>query len=433
MSNKFGITDSLLDAVKGVSSQRVGQYTLGGINEAKNAPSKENGGIAHMCASHVQHATYGEGVCIPEQHTIVESAPGEGYVSHYDVDFSGNIVENVPVEDLEIVKESSHMHSNVKKDKKMIAGQKMDEMMSSKEKMKRGLYNGKMDPVGKADADIDNDGDVDKSDSYLKNRRKAISKSMGKNKVKMNPEVKEEYTHDDFKKDRIAKVKSTGATGRVVARYRHDDGEIHYTLNHGGDKTSRHPGKNLQVHESINESMDKAKDAAFDHSSDEPVHLHSKGTSHVFSGNKATGHKDVKGAPRMQDDKVHYIHHDTSTGKSSTFKIPAGKTTAAKVKRHMPAGAHHAAADVAHDHNSMHEETKVDSGLENPHNCATHVYSESWGDGKTVPTMHADPDEMGNVAWYDVMFEHGVEKGVPIEELKVLKSSQHGHKKRGSK
>lgn len=269
MSNKFGITDSLLDAVKGVSSQRIGQYTLGGINEAKNAPSKENGGIAHMCASHVQHATYGEGVCIPEQHTIVESAPGEGYVSHYDVDFSGNIVENVPVEDLEIVKESSHMHSNVKKDKKMIAGQKMDEKMSSKEKMKRGLYNGKMDPVGKADADIDNDGDVDKSDSYLKNRRKAISKSMGKNKVKMNPEVK--------------------------------------------------------------------------------------------------------------------------------------------------------------------EETKVDSGLENPHNCATHVYSESWGDGKTVPTMHADPDEMGNVAWYDVMFEHGVEKGVPIEELKVLKSSHHGHKKRGSK
>ena len=37
----------------------------------------------------------------------------------------------------------------------------------------------KMDPVGKADADIDNDGDVDKSDKYLHNRRKAIKKSMG--------------------------------------------------------------------------------------------------------------------------------------------------------------------------------------------------------------------------------------------------------------
>ena len=74
-----------------------------------------------------------------------------------------------------------------------------------------------------------------------------------------------------------------------------------------------------------------------------------------------------------------------------------------------------------------------DSGLENPHNCATHVYSEQWGDGTPVKTMHADPDEAGNIAWYDVMFEHGVEKRVPIEELKVIKSSHHGHKKRGMK
>ena len=47
--------------------------------------------------------------------------------------------------------------------------------------------------------------------------------------------------------------------------------------------------------------------------------------------------------------------------------------------------------------------------------------------------MHADPDEAGNIAWYDVMFEHGVEMRVPIEELKVIKSSHHGHKKRGMK
>lgn len=38
----------------------------------------------------------------------------------------------------------------------------------------------KLDPVGKEDSDIDNDGDVDSSDEYLKNRRKAISKSIAK-------------------------------------------------------------------------------------------------------------------------------------------------------------------------------------------------------------------------------------------------------------
>ena len=37
-----------------------------------------------------------------------------------------------------------------------------------------------LDPVGKEDADIDNDGDVDKSDKYLHKRRKAIGKAMRK-------------------------------------------------------------------------------------------------------------------------------------------------------------------------------------------------------------------------------------------------------------
>ena len=35
-----------------------------------------------------------------------------------------------------------------------------------------------LDAVGKEDADIDNDGDVDSSDKYLKNRRDAISKNV---------------------------------------------------------------------------------------------------------------------------------------------------------------------------------------------------------------------------------------------------------------
>ena len=37
-----------------------------------------------------------------------------------------------------------------------------------------------LDPVGQEDADIDNDGDTDSSDKYLKNRRDAISKAMQK-------------------------------------------------------------------------------------------------------------------------------------------------------------------------------------------------------------------------------------------------------------
>jgi len=41
-----------------------------------------------------------------------------------------------------------------------------------------------LDPVGKEDGDIDNDGDTDSSDAYLKNRRKKIGQAMAKDKTK---------------------------------------------------------------------------------------------------------------------------------------------------------------------------------------------------------------------------------------------------------
>jgi hypothetical protein len=52
---------------------------------------------------------------------------------------------------------------------------------------------------------------------------------------------------------------------------------------------------------------------------------------------------------------------------------------------------------------------------------------EEWGDGQCINTMHADPDEDGNIAWYDVMFEHGIEAKVSIDELKVTKAEDHMH------
>jgi hypothetical protein len=41
-----------------------------------------------------------------------------------------------------------------------------------------------MDPVGKEDDDVDNDGDSDSSDEYLKKKRAAIAKTMNKDKLK---------------------------------------------------------------------------------------------------------------------------------------------------------------------------------------------------------------------------------------------------------
>ena len=43
----------------------------------------------------------------------------------------------------------------------------------------------KLDPVGKEDGDVDNDGDKDSSDSYLMKRRAAIKKAMKKEEVEV--------------------------------------------------------------------------------------------------------------------------------------------------------------------------------------------------------------------------------------------------------
>ena len=57
----------------------------------------------------------------------------------------------------------------------------------------------KLDPVGKEDGDIDNDGDKDSTDKYLAKRRKAISKAIKKDKKE---EVEESYEigTDEYRK-----------------------------------------------------------------------------------------------------------------------------------------------------------------------------------------------------------------------------------------
>jgi hypothetical protein len=63
------------------------------------------------------------------------------------------------------------------------------------------------------------------------------------------------------------------------------------------------------------------------------------------------------------------------------------------------------------------------------HNCATHVEHSKWGKGECIAEGHAEPDENGNVAWYNVIFEHGTEK-VNTDDVKVVKSSHHMHASR---
>lgn len=68
----------------------------------------------------------------------------------------------------------------------------------------------------------------------------------------------------------------------------------------------------------------------------------------------------------------------------------------------------------------------VDKEDKNEHNCAKKICHEEFGEGTCIFGQHAEPDRYGYVSHYDVLFEHGVEKGVPTREMKILVSESHG-------
>lgn len=61
------------------------------------------------------------------------------------------------------------------------------------------------------------------------------------------------------------------------------------------------------------------------------------------------------------------------------------------------------------------------------HYCATHVEHHDWGIGQPIHGQHAKPDQYGDIDWYDVMFEHGIEKRVPTDDLHILLGEGHGN------
>ena len=79
--------------------------------------SSARGAMKHDCATHVASEAWGYGECIPGEHTLVEQEDGSAIVTHYDVMFEHGIEKDVPVEELKIVAEKSHMHAAKKQDK----------------------------------------------------------------------------------------------------------------------------------------------------------------------------------------------------------------------------------------------------------------------------------------------------------------------------
>ena len=76
----------------------------------------------------------------------------------------------------------------------------------------------KLDPVGKSDGDVDNDGDKDSSDSYLLNRRKVIASKMKKEHHQKDADGKViEHDHDGEDLDEAMVVTNADKKGNTPA------------------------------------------------------------------------------------------------------------------------------------------------------------------------------------------------------------------------
>ena len=114
----FELPDYVVEAIEEVLAEDP-DFEVEMLDEAEDLDAgNASKALDHDCAKHVVHKEHGEGQCVPGMHTLEEGEDGVGFVTHYDVMFDDGIVEDVPVEELEIVSEMHHGHPMKKKKKK---------------------------------------------------------------------------------------------------------------------------------------------------------------------------------------------------------------------------------------------------------------------------------------------------------------------------
>ena len=68
------------------------------------------------------------------------------------------------------------------------------------------------------------------------------------------------------------------------------------------------------------------------------------------------------------------------------------------------------------------------------HMCASKIFHKEWNEGTPIIGEHAEPVN-GEVSWYKVMFEHGIETvEVADPNVKIIEEGSHGnHSKKPAK
>ena len=247
----------------------------------------------------------------------------------------------------------------------------------------------KLDPVGKEDADVNNDGKVDKSDSFLKNRRKVISAN-----IKEDEQIEEGW--DDMLADVKAKKGPQPNGGSGVKKGK----------SYGNQKNASGEEKKEEMKEGVMSKVKsfakKALEKVGGGSDEDQLKRLQKNMGVAQTGKKPEMKEEVEAS--IEEAKA-----PEGTYSSKRFETD-GQRVARLAKEKMQA-----------KKAAMNTDTP---GNSYKHQCAVHVKHSKLGEGKTLYSQHAQPDADGNIEWYDVMFAEGIER-VMTTDLEILVSESH--------
>lgn len=344
------------------------------------------------------------------------------------------------------------------------------------------------DHVGKEDSDVNNDGKTDNTDSYLKARRKAIAKTMS-----MKKEEVEEL--DELSTDTLRSYRAKARDDAEDADAVDDDPRLRKrsmgSWNAGKKILKRGDALRKEEAEQVDEAINWTAYHAITKGHDGKTH------GDIFDAHGSSIHKKIKDVRKERDNQPGTTHHATflhdrmlkayaswyrdkkavkeevesidelskktlgsyvvkslapsseksisnlaskggyKMGQAHDDDYTAGEKEDAKsVKRSL--GVLTAVRKMTKEEAETVTEAPVDGvaagSMEgDKHLCATKVLHKEWAEGTPIFSQHAEPDFLGNIAWYDVMFEHGIERQVPTSDMEILMSESHMHSKKKMK
>ena len=283
------------------------------------------------------------------------------------------------------------------------------------------------------DKDIDNDGDVDASDKYLHKRRKAVSKAVSKEDMDKPMTSAERAKAMQKKADQVKKnaqsavKKAKGLTmGEVSVGYKVKKGkktDEPLDENTGVANKAKKSGIPKGILMQVYRRGMAAYGTGHRPGASQAQWAMARVNSFIGKGKGTWGgaDKDLAAKARKSMSKESLDEKGPGLYHNINMKRKRGEKMRKKGEKGAPS---------AKDFENAAKIAKVDRELchSKDHDCATVVEHIVWGFGKPVYESHAIPTDDGYVAWYDVEFEHGIEREVPTEDLKIYTTEAHGEK-----